>query len=80
MEHPVFDSPPPLKQRARSSQRRPGPAHPHYTIPPEQWPEVRRRVEQEKSLRKVAKEYHTSYQTIWRILHPKHQRKEGGEQ
>jgi DNA invertase Pin-like site-specific DNA recombinase len=49
-------------------QRRPGPAHPAYGIPPEYWPDVLHRVEQGESLRQIAKSYRVSYETIRRTL------------
>jgi DNA invertase Pin-like site-specific DNA recombinase len=58
-------------------QRRPGPKHPNYGIPPEQWPDVLRRAEQGESLRQLARAYNVSYQTIWRILQAT-RRQEGG--
>ena len=51
-----------LKQHA-------GPREPHYGIPPEEWPNVVRRVmEHHKSLRQVAADYGVSHETIRRIL------------
>jgi DNA invertase Pin-like site-specific DNA recombinase len=49
-------------------QRRPGPANPNYAIPHDQWPNVLRRVDQGESYRQIAQAYHTSYQSIYRIV------------
>ena len=78
MEDPVFDSPP-QKKRAKSSQRRPGPQNPNYSIPPDQWPNVLRRAHQGETLRQIAKAYNVSYQTIWRVLHAARKQGNGGE-
>jgi hypothetical protein len=52
----------PLQQNA-------GPRKPHYGIPPEEWPNVIRRVmENHESLRQVAIDYGVSHETIRRIL------------
>jgi DNA invertase Pin-like site-specific DNA recombinase len=59
-DHPLLLSQP-------KTQRRPGPAHPNYGIPPTQWPDVLRRIDQGEPLRQIAKDYDVSYQTIWRI-------------
>ncbi|HEY6286667.1 MAG TPA: hypothetical protein VIX20_13465, partial [Ktedonobacteraceae bacterium] len=45
-------------------QRRPGPAHPAYAVPPEYWPDVLHRIEQGESLRQIAKSYRVSYESI----------------
>jgi len=58
-------------------QRRPGPDKPRRGIPQEQWPDVVRRVEHGESLRRVASDYHVSYETIRRVLRA--MRQEGGE-
>jgi DNA-binding NarL/FixJ family response regulator len=49
-------------------QRHRGPEHPHWKIPPAEWPAVLRRVEQGEPLRKIAREYHVSYETIRRVV------------
>ncbi|WP_366914293.1 helix-turn-helix domain-containing protein [Thermogemmatispora sp.] len=59
---------PPLSLSTPSHRHRPRSPRPP-NIPPERWPEIRLRVAQGLSLRQVAAEYHTSYQTIWRIVH-----------
>ena len=58
-------------------QRRPGPANPRYGVPRDQWPNVVQRIEQGESLRRVAKDYGVSYETIRRVLRA--MRQEGGE-
>jgi len=58
-------------------QRRPGPDKPRRGIPQEQWPDVVRRVEHGESLRRVASDYHVSYETIRRVIRAV--RQEGGE-
>ena len=51
------------------SQQHAGPREPHYGIPPEEWPNVVRRViEHHESLRQVAAEYGVSHETVRRIL------------
>ena len=51
------------------SQQHAGPREPHYGIPPEEWPNVVRRVmEHHESLRQVAAEYGVSHETIRRLL------------
>ena len=51
------------------SQQHAGPREPLYGIPPEEWPNVIRRVmEHHKSLRRVAADYGVSHETIRRIL------------
>jgi hypothetical protein len=50
--------------------RRPGPTHPHYSIPSEYWPMVIYRViEQKEPLRTVAAAYGVSHETVRRIIH-----------
>ncbi len=49
-------------------QRRPGPEHPHWKIPPSEWPTVLRRVDQGEPLRKIAREYTVSHETIRRVV------------
>jgi hypothetical protein len=49
-------------------QRHRGPEHPHWKIPPSEWPAVLRRVEQGEPLRKIAREYTVSYETIRRVI------------
>jgi hypothetical protein len=52
-----------------SAQQRPGPREPHRAIPPEEWPNVVRRVrEHHESLRQVAADYGLSHETVRRIL------------
>jgi DNA invertase Pin-like site-specific DNA recombinase len=60
-------------------QRRPGPAHPHYGIPPEQWPDVQNRVEQGEPLRQIARDYGVAYETVRRTLKAAHKRERGGK-
>ncbi len=49
--------------------RRPGPKHPKYAIPAEEWPIIIHRVvEQNESLRTVAAAYGVSHETIRRIM------------
>ncbi|WP_201380085.1 hypothetical protein [Ktedonobacter sp. SOSP1-85] len=51
------------------SQRRPGPDTSQWKIPVSEWPNVVRRVlENQESLRKVAEEYRVSYETIRRVV------------
>src|SRR5437660_1488455 len=59
---------PPLSVFPPHQQRRPGPDKPRRGIPPENWPEVLRRIEQGESLRQVAQSYRVSYETIRRVL------------
>ena len=59
-------------------QRRPGPAHPHYGIPPEKWPDVLHRIEQADSLRQVAQDYGVSYETVRRTVKVA-RKQQGGE-
>jgi DNA-binding NarL/FixJ family response regulator len=49
-------------------QRHPGPEHPHWKVATSEWPTVLRRVEQGEPLRKIAREYHVSYETIRRVV------------
>jgi Homeodomain-like domain len=49
-------------------QRHRGLGYPHWKIPPSEWPTVLRRVEQGEPLRKIARAYHVSYETIRRVL------------
>ncbi len=58
----------PLSFVSETSQRRPGPAHPHYGIPPAQWPDVLRRIEQGDTLRQIAQDYGVSYETVRRTV------------
>jgi hypothetical protein len=49
--------------------RHPGPAQPRYEIPSEEWSTVLRRViENQEPLRRVADDYRVSYETIRRIV------------
>jgi hypothetical protein len=51
------------------SQQFAGPRESHHGIPPEEWPNVVRRVsEHHESLRQVAAEYGVSYETVRRLL------------
>ena len=51
------------------SQQYAGPHEPHFGIPPEEWPNVVRRViEHHESLRQVAADYGVSHETVRRIL------------
>ena len=51
------------------SQHHAGPREPRYGIPPEEWPNVVRRVvENYESLRQVAVDYGVSHETVRRIL------------
>lgn len=45
--HPVLLS-------ERRKQRRPGPTHPNYAIPRDQWPNVLRRIDHGESYRQIA--------------------------
>jgi hypothetical protein len=60
-------------------QRRPGPAHLHYGIPPEKWPDVLHRIEHGDSLRQIAKDYDVSYETIRRTAKAAQKQKGGGK-
>jgi hypothetical protein len=49
------------------TQRHPGPAKPQHGIPPVEWPTVLRRViENQEPLWKVAEDYGVSYETVRR--------------
>jgi hypothetical protein len=62
-----------------SLQRRPGPDHPQWKIPPSEWQSVLQRIEQGESLRTVAAEYGVSYQAVRRVVRAAHHaRNEGG--
>jgi hypothetical protein len=61
--------PSPLSVFPPHQQRRPGPDKPRRGIPPENWPDVLRRIEQGESLRQVAQSYSVSYETIRRVIH-----------
>ena len=57
-------NPPPIV-----SKRRPGPKHPKYGIPTEQWPLIMHRVvEQKEPLRTVAAAYGVSHETVRRLM------------
>lgn len=59
--------------------RHPGPTKPRRRIPAEEWPTVLRRVvENQEPLRKVADEYGVSYETIRRIVNTARKRGEAG--
>ncbi len=62
------------------AQRRPGPLKPRHGVPRFEWPSILRRVEQGESLRKVALDYHVSYQTIHRIVQTGRRQGEEGQQ
>ena len=52
-----------------TSQQHAGPREPHHSVPPEEWPNVVRRViENHESLRRVAAGYGVSHETVKRIL------------
>src|SRR6266480_4522860 len=52
-----------------SAQQHPGPRESHHGIPPEEWPNVVRRVrEHHESLRQVATDYGVSRETVRRLL------------
>ena len=52
-----------------TSQQHAGPCGPHHGIPPEEWPNVVRRVvEYHESLRQVAADYGVSHETVRRLL------------
>jgi hypothetical protein len=67
---------PPSKLRV---QRRPGLVKPRYGVPRSEWPTILRRVEQGESLRRVAQDYHVSYQTIHRIVQTGRKQGEEGQ-
>ena len=49
--------------------RRPGPAKPKHGIPPTEWLTVQRRVvENQEPLRRVARDYGVSYETVRRVV------------
>ena len=51
------------------TKRHPGPVKPRYGIPSEEWPTVLRRVvENEEPLRRVADDYGVSYETVRRTV------------
>jgi hypothetical protein len=49
-------------------QRHQGPEHPRWKIPTSEWPTVLQRVDQGEPLRKIARAYHVSYETIRRVI------------
>jgi hypothetical protein len=50
-------------------QRRPGPENPQWKIPPSEWPNVVRRVEEnQEPLRQIARDYGVSYEAVRRVL------------
>jgi DNA invertase Pin-like site-specific DNA recombinase len=51
-----------------SLQRRPGPDHPQWKIPPAEWQTVLGRIEQGESLRTVARDYDVSYEAVRRVI------------
>jgi hypothetical protein len=51
-----------------SLQRRPGPDHPHWKIPPAEWQTVLQRIDLGESLRTVAAEYGVSYEAVRRVV------------
>jgi len=61
----------------QKEQRRPGPDQPRRGIPPEQWPDVLRRVEQGDSLRQIVMNYGVSYETVRRTIKAAHKREQG---
>jgi DNA-binding NarL/FixJ family response regulator len=76
MEQPIFAvSEPPQPHK----QRRPGPTHPHYGIPPEKWLDVLHRAEQGETLRQIAQDYSVSYETVRRTVKAAHKRERGGK-
>ena len=59
--------------------RHPGPARPRSEIPAEEWPVVLRRVvENQEPLRKVATDYGVSHETIRRTVRAARQRGKAG--
>jgi hypothetical protein len=51
------------------TKRHPGPVKPRYGIPAEEWPTVLRRVvENQEPLRRVADDYSVSYETVRRTV------------
>jgi hypothetical protein len=58
----------PLSVFPPHTQRRPGPDTPRRGIPPEQWPDVLRCLEQGQTLRQIAKAYGVSYETVRRTV------------
>ncbi|WP_201386813.1 hypothetical protein [Ktedonobacter sp. SOSP1-52] len=64
-----FDQAPHNPEVVSLSQRRPGPGTPQWKIPVSEWPNVVRRiVENQEPLRKVAVDYRVSYETIRRVV------------
>ena len=59
------------------SQRHPG-SDPHWKIPVAQWPTVLHRIEQGEPLRKVAGDYHVSYEAIRRVARAARQQQQAG--
>ena len=55
------------------------PAIPLFKIPPAEWPAVVQRVAQGESLRQIARSYHTSYETVRRVLLAARKRLVAGE-
>jgi len=70
----VLGSIPPLG----SEQQYPGPRESHHGIPPEEWPNVVRRVcEHHDSLRQVAADYGVSQETVKRLLRAAREKRAG---
>jgi len=61
------------------AQRRPGPLKPRYGVTRSEWPTILHRVELGESLRRVAQDYHVSYQTIHRIVQAGRKKGEEGQ-
>jgi hypothetical protein len=49
-------------------QRHQGPEHQRWKIPISGWPTVLQRVDQGEPLRRIARAYHVSYETIRRVI------------
>ena len=55
-------------------EQRPRDLDPHWKIPVSQWPTVLHRLDQGEPLRKVAGDYHVSYETVRRTVKVAHKR------
>jgi Homeodomain-like domain len=69
--------PAPLFVDPSHTQRHPGPDTPRRGIPPENWLDVLRPIEQGQTLRQIAKAYGVSYETVRRTVKAA-RRREGG--
>ncbi len=73
------EPPAPVLSFPQRKQRRPGPANPNYAIPRDRWVDVLHRVEQGESYRRIAQDYHTSYESVRRVILALRKEQSGGE-